>query len=53
MRLAYSEILHDETKETGSAFWLRAVAFFAARGINVKAVLTDDASWYVNSSNRT
>jgi hypothetical protein len=35
----YSKI--DETQETATAFWLRAVAFFAAHGIVVKAVLTD------------
>ena len=45
-RLAYSEILADETKETAAAFWLRAVAFFAAHGITVKAVLTDNGSCY-------
>ena len=45
-RLAYSEILNDETKETAVAFWLRAVAFFAAHGITVKAVLTDNGSCY-------
>ena len=27
-RLAYSEILKDEKKETAAAFWLRARAFF-------------------------
>jgi transposase InsO family protein len=45
-RLAYSEILADETKETAAAFWLRAVSFFAAHGITVKAVLTDNGSCY-------
>jgi len=45
-RLAYSEILNDETKESAAAFWLRAVAFFAAHGIKVKAVLTDNGSCY-------
>lgn len=45
-RLAYSEILPDEKKETAAAFWLRAVAFFAAHGIRVKAVLTDNGSCY-------
>ena len=45
-RLAYSEILGDETKETAAAFWIRAVAFFAAHGIIVKAVLTDNGSCY-------
>ncbi|MET3174473.1 UNVERIFIED_ORG: hypothetical protein ABIB52_002324 [Arthrobacter sp. UYCu721] len=37
LRLAYSEILTDEKKETATAFWLRAAAFFAAHGITVKA----------------
>ena len=45
-RLAYSEILADERKETAAGFWLRAVAFFAAHGITVKAVLTDNGSCY-------
>jgi transposase InsO family protein len=45
-RLAYSEILTDERKETAAAFWKRARAFFAAHGITVKAVLTDNGSCY-------
>lgn len=45
-RLAYSEILGDERKETAAAFWKRAKAFFAAHGITVKAVLTDNGSCY-------
>lgn len=45
-RLAYSEILPDERKETAAAFWKRAHAFFAAHGITVKAVLTDNGSCY-------
>ncbi|GGD91351.1 hypothetical protein GCM10007269_37400 [Microbacterium murale] len=40
-RLAYSEILDDERKETASAFWERANAFFQAAGITVTAVMTD------------
>lgn len=32
-------------KET-AACWLRAVAVFAAPGINIKAVLTDNGSCY-------
>lgn len=34
-RLAYTEILSDETKHTAVAFWTRAQAFFAAYGITV------------------
>jgi len=45
-RLAYSEILADEKTETAIAFWLRAAAFFAAHGIAVRAVLTDNGACY-------
>ncbi|WP_327069122.1 IS481 family transposase [Kitasatospora sp. NBC_01302] len=45
-RLAYSEILPDERKETATAFWTRANEFFARAGITVKRVLTDNGSCY-------
>jgi transposase InsO family protein len=45
-RLAYSEIHSDERKETAVGFWRRARAFFAAHGITVRAVLTDNGSCY-------
>ena len=45
-RLAYSELLADERKETAAAFWLRAYAWFTACGITVRAVLTDNGSCY-------
>ncbi|CAQ02390.1 IS481 family transposase [Clavibacter sepedonicus] len=45
-RLAYSEILTDERKETAAAFWARANAFFTAAGITVIRVLTDNGSCY-------
>src|SRR5699024_1761885 len=45
-RLAYSEVLPDETKETTAAFWHRANDYFAACGIIVKRVLTDNGSAY-------
>ena len=45
-RLAYSEILDDERKETASAFWERANAFFTSAGITVREVLTDNGSCY-------
>ncbi|GAB3006223.1 IS481 family transposase [Saccharothrix stipae] len=45
-RLAYTEILPDETKQTAVAFWTRAQAFFHAHGITVKRVLTDNGSCY-------
>ena len=45
-RLAYTEILADETRETAAGFWTRAQAFFTAHGITVKRVLTDNGSCY-------
>lgn len=45
-RLAYSEVLANERKETAAAFWHRADAFFAEYGITVERVLTDNGSCY-------
>lgn len=45
-RVAYSEILDDERKETAAAFWTRANAFFVGIGVNVTAVMTDNGSCY-------
>jgi transposase InsO family protein len=45
-RLAYTEILTDETAETTAAFWHRAQAFFTSVGITVQRVLTDNGSCY-------
>ena len=45
-RLAYSELLPDERKETASAFWVRANAYFTELGITVRKVLTDNGSCY-------
>ena len=45
-RLAYSEILPDERKETAAAFWHRAHAYFTSAGITVTRVLTDNGSAY-------
>lgn len=45
-RLAYSEILADERKETAAGFWVRARAFFADAGIAVTAVMTDNGACY-------
>ncbi|MER5730739.1 IS481 family transposase, partial [Streptomyces sp. NPDC002138] len=45
-RLAYSEILADEKKETATAFWQRAQAYYASVGITVERVLTDNGSCY-------
>jgi len=45
-RLAYSEILADERKETAADFWARANAWFTDCGITVQNVLTDNGSCY-------
>jgi transposase InsO family protein len=45
-RLGYSELLHDERKQTAAEFWKRANAYFTAAGVTVKRVLTDNGSCY-------
>ena len=45
-RLAYSEIHDDEKDATCAGFLHRAVAWFAAQGIRVRRVLTDNALVY-------
>ncbi len=45
-RLVYSEILNDEQAATAAAFWCRAAAWFAARGITCERVLTDNGACY-------
>jgi transposase InsO family protein len=46
-RLAYAEALDDETGPTCAGFWRRANGFFAARGIVVRRVMTDNAKAYL------
>jgi transposase InsO family protein len=45
-RLAYVEVLDDETAVTAVAFLRRAIAFFARYGIRVQRILTDNGSAY-------
>ena len=45
-RLAYAEVLTDEKATTAIAFLRRAVAFYAAHGIQVERLLTDNGSAY-------
>jgi transposase InsO family protein len=45
-RLAYSEIHDDERDATSAAFLHRALAWFAAHGVQVRRVLTDNALVY-------
>jgi transposase InsO family protein len=45
-RLAYSEVLADESGATSAAFWRRARAWFLAHGVMVERVMTDNAFAY-------
>jgi transposase InsO family protein len=45
-RVAYAEIHDDETAATAVAVLRRAVAWFAARGVTVERVLSDNGSPY-------
>ena len=45
-RLAYTEILTDERKDTAAGFWRRANAWFNNHGITVRRVLTDNGACY-------
>jgi transposase InsO family protein len=45
-RLAYAEVLADETAITAAGFLRRAVAFFGSYGIVVERLLTDNGSPY-------
>jgi len=47
-RLVYAEILPDETGATAAAFTQRAVAWFAAQGVTVRRILTDNGSPYLS-----
>ena len=42
-RVAYSQILEDETGETSARFLLEAASFFAGLGVTIQRVLTDNA----------
>ncbi len=45
-RLAYTELLPDERKESACAFLGRALVFFAAHGVEVERVMSDNGSAY-------
>jgi transposase InsO family protein len=45
-RLAYTELLADEKKESAAAFLERALLFFKAHGVTVERVMTDNGSAY-------
>jgi transposase InsO family protein len=45
-RLAYAEVLTDETASTAAGFLRRAAAFYQGHGITVERILTDNGSCY-------
>jgi transposase InsO family protein len=45
-RLAYTEILADEKKDTAAAFLARAHAWYTAAGITIECVISDNGSCY-------
>jgi transposase InsO family protein len=47
-RLAYAEVLDDLTAACAIAFLRRAVVWYAERGVDVRAVMTDNGSAYVS-----
>ena len=51
-RLAYAEVLEGLTAECAVAFLHRAVAWFAERGVKIRAVMTDNGSCYVAHAHR-
>jgi transposase InsO family protein len=46
-RIAYAEVLRDETAETSAWFLRRALAWYRALGIRVRRILTDNGTGYV------
>ena len=49
-RLAYSEILDDETAASCAGFFARAVEFLAGHGITIREVMTDNHWSYTHSN---
>jgi transposase InsO family protein len=47
-RLAYAEVLATLTARDAADFLRRAIAWYAARGITVKAVMSDNGSAYIS-----
>ncbi len=49
-RLAYSEIHDDERADTVCEFFTRAISFYAAHGVTIERLMTDNAFSYRNSN---
>ena len=48
-RVAFSQILEDETGPTSAQFLLEAASFFASLGVTIQRILTDNAKAYTDS----
>jgi hypothetical protein len=48
-RVAFSQILPDETATTRARFLVEAAGFFAQYGVRIERVLTDNAKAYAES----
>jgi transposase InsO family protein len=48
-RVAFSQLLADETGETSARFLVEAAGFFAEHGVRIQRVLTDNAKAYTES----
>ena len=46
-RIAYAEVLRDETGETSAGFLRRALDWYRTLGIRVRRILTDNGSGYI------
>jgi len=51
-RLAYVEVLENERKETVTGFLQRAVAWFAAQGVTIQRLMTDNGAGYRSTLHR-
>lgn len=51
-RLAYAEVLEGLDADCAVAFLRRAVAWFAERGVKIRAVMSDNGSCYVSDAHR-
>lgn len=49
-RLAYAEVLTDETAQSAVGFLERAIAFYAHHGIVVERLMTDNGSAYLSAA---
>jgi transposase InsO family protein len=52
IRLAYTELLPDEKKETVIAFLSRSMAFFKKNGVTPQRIMTDNGSAYISRAFR-